>query len=284
MRIPALLVLAAIALPAAQVPDGSGAAFEAASIKRNRSGDAVAGLRRSPGGRFEATNIQLSSLVSFAYQLQPFELVGGPDWLMSDRWDVLAKAVGDPPPTPQGTPDAMALAMRTLLADRFKLVLRRETREVDVYQLVMSRGDKQPGPGLRRSAVDCLAVQKAIDDAARGGPPASSPNTADRLVCGLRFNGRRLQHGGRSMDNLATFLVPLTQRRVVNRTGLSGNWEFDIAFRAENPPPQAESVPEDAELPSMFTALQEQLGLKLEPVRMAMPVMVVDSVERPVED
>lgn len=259
-------------------------AFEAATIKQNKSGEAVAGMRRSPGGRFEATNIQLAAFISFAYQLQPFELDGGPSWLMSERWDVLAKIAGDPPPAAPGTPDAIMLATRALLADRFKLVLRQETRDVDVYQLVLARADMQPGPALRRSSVDCLAKQKALDDAARGGPPASGPNTPDRVVCGIRFDGRRLQFGGRSMDNLLNMLVAVTQRRVVNRTALPGDWEFDITFRPENPPPGVESSPADAELPSLFTVLQEQLGLKLEPARLALPVMVVERVERPVED
>jgi hypothetical protein len=91
-------------------PPPADAAFEVASIKLNRSGGSVAGLRRIPGGRFEATNIQLTSLISFAYQLQSFELDGGPAWLMGDRWDIVAKIAGDPPPAPPGTADAMAIA------------------------------------------------------------------------------------------------------------------------------------------------------------------------------
>jgi uncharacterized protein (TIGR03435 family) len=270
---------------AAQTPaPPADAGFEVASIKLNRSGGSIAGLRRFPGGRFEATNIQLSSLISFAWQLQSFELVGGPSWLMDDRWDIIAKIAGDPPPTAPGTADAMSIAMRALLAERFKLAVRRETRETAVYQLVRANRDGAPGKGLRASTVDCLAIQRAADTAAKGGPPAPNPNTADLLVCGLRISVGRIQMGGRPMAMLTNALTNITGRRVVDRTELAGDWQFDISF---NPP----AVPSGRELPapdpdaaSLFTALQEQLGLKLEAARMPMAVMVVDRVERAVED
>jgi uncharacterized protein (TIGR03435 family) len=269
---------------AAQPPAPPADVFEVASIKRNRDGGPVAGLRRFPGGRFEATNIQLSSLISFAYQLQPFELVGGPPWLMDERWDVLAKINGDPPPTSPGTADAMMIATRTLLADRFKLALRRETREIEVYQLVRANRDGGLGKGMRSSTVDCLAIQRAADEAAKGGPPAPNPNTPDRMVCGLRISVGRIQFGGRPMSMLTNALTSITQRRVVDRTGLTGDWEFDIRFTPPAPPPGIELPPPDPDAASLFTVLQEQLGLKLEAARMPMPVMVVDAVERPVED
>lgn len=279
-------VLLALALAAVTVDAQEPAPFEAASITLNRDGGPVSGLRRSPGGRFDGTNVPLAVLIGFAYQLQPFELQGGPPWLTSDRWDIVAKIDGDPPPTPLGTPDAMALAMRALLTDRFKLVLRRDTREQDVYQLVMARPDRQPGAGLRQSSVDCLAIQQATDAARKGGPPAPNPNTSDTVVCGIRNTGRRLQFGGSGMSMVTTMLTTLSQRRVVDRTGLTGNWQFDISFRPEQPLAglPGEPAAADADAPSLFTVLQEQLGLKLESARMPMPVMVVERVERPTED
>jgi uncharacterized protein (TIGR03435 family) len=236
-----------------------------------------------PGGRFEATNIQLSTLISYAYQLQPFELDDGPSWLMADRWDILAKIDGDPPPVLPGTVDAMAIATRALLADRFKLVLRRETREIQVYQLVRA-SDGRLGKGLRPATVDCLATQRAGDEAAKGGPPAPNPNTPDRLVCGLRISLGRIQFGGRPMTMLTDALTAITQRRVVDRTGLTGNWEFDISFNPPSIPPGMEIPPPNPDAASLFTVLQEQLGLKLESARLPMPVMVVDRVEPAVED
>ena len=94
-----LLVLVAIALPSAQTPDGAAVGFEAASIKLTKSGGNTSGLRRSPGGRFEVTNMPLAFLIEFAYQLQNYELQAGPSWMTSDRWDIIAKMAGDPPPT-----------------------------------------------------------------------------------------------------------------------------------------------------------------------------------------
>jgi len=280
----AAAVAASVLTAAAQTPaPPADAVFEVASIKRNRDGGPVAGLRRIPGGRFEATNIQLASLISFAYQLQPFELDAGPAWLMDDRWDILAKVDGDPPPAPTGTVDAMMMATRALLADRFKLALRRETREIQVYQLVRA-SDGRLGKGLRPSTVDCLAIQRAVDEAAKGGPPAPNPNTPDRLVCGLRIGVGRIQFGGRPMTILTDALTAITQRRVVDRTGLTGGWEFDISFNPPAPPPGIEAPPPNPDAASLFTVLQEQLGLKLESARQPMPVMVVDRVERPVED
>ena len=284
----AFLAAAAVAIAlaaAAQTPAPSGKeVFEVASVKRNRDGGPVAGLRRFPGGRFEATNIQLETLIGFAYQLQPFELVDGPPWLIDDRWNVVAKIDGDPPPMPPGELDAMMIATQALLADRFKLAVHRETREIPVYQLVRANRDDRLGKGMRPSTVDCLAIQRAADDAAKGGPPAPDPNTPDRLVCGLRVAVGRIQFGGRPLSRLTNVLTAITQRRVVDRTGLTGDWEFDITFTPPTIPPGRELPPPDPDAASLFTVLQEQLGLRLEAARLPMPVLVVDRVERPVED
>ena len=270
--------------PQTPVPPSADSTFEVASIKLNRDGGPLAGLRRSPGGRFEATNIQLATLISFAYQLQPFELIGGPAWLMNDRWDILAKIAGDPPAAPPGTADANMIATRALLRDRFKLVVRRETRDVDVYQLVRANRDGRLGSGMQPSTVDCLAIQRATDEAAKGGPPAPDPNTPDRMICGMRVSMGRIQFGGRPMSTLVNALTSITQRRVVDRTGLTGDWQFDMSFNPPAPPPGVEAPPPNPDVPSLFTVLQEHLGLKLDAARLPMPVMVVDSVERPVED
>lgn len=259
------------------------AAFEVASIKLNKEPADVSGIRRLPGGRLDVTSMPLNSLIRFAYQLQDGELLGGPPWLRSDRWNIFARVDGDPPPAPLGEPDALMMALRTLLADRFKLALRRDTQDTEVYLLTRARPDGPLGAGLKPSAYDCLGLQKAPDAAARGGPPAAEPNTPDRLVCGIRNSGRRLQFGGSPMAMVASMLAIITQRRVVDRTNLAGNWEFDISFAQPQAVLRGADAPPD-DTPSIFTALQEQLGLKLEPARLPMPVMVVERVERPTED
>lgn len=280
-----LVVSAAVSVTAQDVPSRPADVFEVASVKLNKDGGPVAGLRRIPGGRFEATNIQLDALISFAHQLQPFELQGGPDWLTTDRWDILAKIDGDPPRLPPGDPrpDAMMLATRALLADRFKLSMHHDTQDLDVYRLVMARDDRRPGPALRRGTYDCAGLLVAQDEAAKGGPPASNPNTPDRMVCGMRVAVGRIQFGGRPLSVLINTLTAMTQRRVVDQTGLSGEWEFDISFNPPAPPPGIDVPPANLDAPSLFTVLQEQLGLKLESARLPMPVMVVDRVERPVD-
>jgi uncharacterized protein (TIGR03435 family) len=141
------------------------------------------------------------------------------------------------------------------------------------------------GKGMRSSTVDCLAIARAADDAAEGGLPAPDPNTPDRLVCGMRISVGRIEFGGRPMSTLTNALTSITQRRVVDRTGLTGDFEFDIRFTPPAPPPPGIEVPPpDPDAASLFTVLQEQPGLKLEAARMPMPVMVIDRVERPVED
>jgi uncharacterized protein (TIGR03435 family) len=282
-----LSVVAGLSLSAQDVqPRPARDVFEVASIRLNKSGESIAGLRRIPGGRFEATNIQLDALISFAYRLQPFELQGGPSWLTTDRWDVLAKIDGDPPLAAPGsqTPDAMMLATRALLADRFKLSMHRATQDIDVYRLLMAKPDRRPGPGLRPSTYDCAGLIRAQDDAAKGGPPAPTPNTPDHVVCGIRNSVGRIQFGGRPLAALLDTLTAMTRRRVIDETGLAGNWELDISFNPPAPPPGIEVPPANLDAPSLFTVLQEQLGLKLESTRLPMSVLVVDRVERPVED
>jgi uncharacterized protein (TIGR03435 family) len=281
----AVAFTAAVTAAEQAAPPSAAEEFEVASIKLNRDGGPVAGLRRLPGGRFEATNIPLALLIEFAYQLQPYELDGGPSWMQSDRWDLIARVPGgDPPRTPPGTPDAMMMATRALLAERFKLAVHRDTREVDVYLLVKANADGRLGPRLQQSSTDCLAVQKAADEASKGGPAAAGPNTPDRMVCGMRVSVGRVQLGGRPLSTFTNVLTTLTERRVVDRTGLTGEWMFDISFA---PPPSSVPGPEPPSNPngaSLFTVIQEELGLKLQAARIPMPVMVVDRAERPVQD
>src|SRR5262252_2565118 len=120
--------------------------FEVASIKRNLSGNEGSRGRIQPGGRVSFTNEPLRRMILDAYQLQEFQLVGGPDWVRTDRWDVVAKADGDPPII------QVVEMVRTLLADRFQLVTHRETREAPIYALVIARPDHQLGAELHRSS------------------------------------------------------------------------------------------------------------------------------------
>src|SRR3954471_4591586 len=154
-----LLSLAAIVASAnspsssvgAQAPAGP-PQFEVASVKPNKSGGGPMRIGFQPGGRFVATNVPVRDLISIAYgQPEPlpnFQIIGGPGWMTSDRFDIAAKAEGDPQPTAAGPPTQMFLMIRSLLADRFKLVAHEETRDQPVYFLRIDRSDGKLGPQL----------------------------------------------------------------------------------------------------------------------------------------
>ncbi len=185
------LVAALASAQAPQSADTAAAAFEVASVKPNKTG-APGGSFVMPPGRFTATNIPLKVLITNAYQLSFFQVVGGPDWVGTDRFDISAKA-------PDGAPPEQTRAMvRTLLKDRFKLVVHMETRDTPIYALVKARPDDSLGPRLKPSTMDCgpMRAERAAATAAaaraRGGrvavPAAPGPN--EPVLCGMRAAGR----------------------------------------------------------------------------------------------
>jgi uncharacterized protein (TIGR03435 family) len=273
----------------AQNADGP-VVFEAASVKRNVSGESNTSMRRAPGGRLNATNAPVALFITFAYQLQPFQLQGAPGWIRSDRFDIVAKLDGDPAWVPMSSdqPDPLMIAMRSLLADRFKLAVHWETQELPIYALVLARADGRLGPNIHPALVDCAAVTAGVPAAARAGQ-VTDPNTADHVACGMRNNAGRFQFGGNPLSVFANGLANQVARTVVDRTGLSGNWDFEFTFTPERFR-QAQSIGADAppsvdpDGPSLFTAIQEQLGLKLESTNGRVKVLVIDHIEQPTAD
>jgi len=287
VAIVAVVSTCAVGLHAGQDPRPSQpTTFEAASIKPNTSGDPGSSVRRQPGGRFNAINAPLRQLIQLAYQLQGFQLVGAPEWVGQERFDIVAKIEGDPPPMPPGSPDdPMVLAVRALLADRFKLVVHRETRQLDIYALVMARPDGKPGRALRQTTQDCPALMAA---AARGGAPPAPPAGGPAVVCGIRATASgQVIGGGTPLSLLANGLAGQVGRIVVDRTGLTGGWDFEFQFAPEQRgplPAGGDPQPANPDAPSLFTALQEQLGLKLESTKGPVEVLVIDSADRPTPD
>jgi uncharacterized protein (TIGR03435 family) len=268
--------------PTAQ-PD-SFQAFEVASVRVNRSSPQGRFFRQQPGGRFEVTNMPLRDLIQFAYQVRNFQVEGGPDWIGTTSFDIVAKAPGEVPPVAPGQTSPYMLMMRALLAERFKLVVRDETREMPIYALALARSDGKVGPQLSVSTTDCAALMKA----AQGGAP---PAPTDRVNCGLRIGPGRLDMGAFGLSEMANALGMLLQRTVVNRTGLTANFDASMKFAPEQlpgmplPPPGAPGAPPiDPDAPSIFTALQEQLGLKLDSTRGPVRLVVVERAEMPTED
>ena len=276
--------------PGAQTPDSPVAvSFDAASVKPNNSGESDTSMRPQPSGRFTATNAPVQLFITYAYQLQQFQLQGAPSWLRSDRFDVVAALGSEPPAVPVGSdqPTQIMLALRTLLADRFKLVVHWETQELPIYALVPARPDGKLGSNIRPAAVDCTAMAAAGAAAAKDSR-ALTVNTPDRVACGMRNSAGRFQFGGYPMSFFATGLSNQVARTVVDRTGLTGNWDFEFTFTPERIRQQAlaGNAPQgvDANGPSIFTAIQEQLGLKLESTKGPVRVLVIDRVERPTPD
>jgi uncharacterized protein (TIGR03435 family) len=237
----------------------------------------------------------VASLITMAYGIQRFQLVGAPAWATSDRFDINAVAEDAPiQPTPPGTPNRMQLLLRSLLKDRFKLVMHNETREMPLSYLVMAREDRKLGERLRPSSVDCAALFAARAKEAKDGAPPSPPTPpkpGEIPQCGMMGGFGRIAAGSVTMANLAMMLAGLLNRPVYDRTNLTGNFELQIEYTPDQMPqlPPGATLPPgitlpSADGPSLNTALEEQLGLKLDATRGPVEVLVVDSVSQPEPD
>jgi uncharacterized protein (TIGR03435 family) len=253
-------------------------AFEVASVKPNTSGDGRVLMTPQPGGRLNLVNVPLRLMIRNAYRVQDFQIVGGPDWLGTARFDVVAKAEGGNP-----SQEELQLMLRSLLADRFKLVVRPDTREMPTYSLVPARADGKTGAQLRKSDANC-------------GPataPTAPPAPGQLPSCGSMLGFGNLKARGSTMPALASTLSTFAGRIVVDRTGLAGGYDVDLNWTPDqiprpagggDQPVQVNGVTVDPNGPSLFTALQEQLGLKLESTRGQVDVLVVERAEKPAED
>jgi uncharacterized protein (TIGR03435 family) len=259
-------------VPLLPIQDPPRQSFEVASVKPNNSPPETGGfIQRMRGGTFNAGNQTLIQLIRFAYDIQPFQLVGAPGWMSTERFDITAKAPADIPEAP-GQPSPEAVMLRSLLEDRFRMSVRREIRDLPIYALVIARADGRLGPRLRRPASDfCTRRAAAADKGINMPPPAGT-------VCGIRGNSNELTAGSFPIAGFARFLGGESGRLVVDRTGLSGEWDFDLKWSAP-------SVPNpDPDHPVIFTALQEQLGLRLEATNGPVDALVIDRVEPLIPD
>lgn len=262
--------------------------FEVASVRENTSGDGKIAFGIQPGGRFNAVNVPLWDLIRQAYAVQRTQIVGAPDWTETARFDVVAKAEGDIPRSGPGAPlGPLNFMVQDLLEDRFKLRAHRETRELPIYALTLARSDRKLGAGLRPSTVDCAAMRGR---GGRGGFAPGPPAPGERPTCGMRMAPNGVMAGGILLTQLTQVLSQVTQRMVIDRTGLEGNFDVELSFTPDRmpqgpPPPGAPPLPSiDPNGPSLYTAVQEQLGLKLESERAPVEVLVIDHVERPTPD
>lgn len=237
-------------------------AFEVATIKPAGQDGALAQgrwIRMESANRFVAHNHAIRTLVAAAYDMSPETISGGPSWVDSDHWEILAKTPGDIRPTPN---EQMSM-LRQLLSDRFNLAFHRQPREFSVFALTVAPG----GAKLKATTVS--------PDATPEGPPLVAFALSPTVV---RLPARYL-----SMGEFASLLQrsPL-DRPVLDRTGLTGRYDFDLEFAPD------ESLwngllprPENSEKPGLLKAMEEQLGLKLESTRGEVNTIVIDRVERP---
>jgi uncharacterized protein (TIGR03435 family) len=270
-----------------------GPTFEVASVKKSPppgAGGTFISFGTRKGNSWSATNATLRMLLRSAYGTQyqmAGQIIGGPTWIDTDRFDIVATLEGNPPQ------DDVRAMVRALLADRFKLVTRQETRELPAYALVVARSDARLGPRMRSAGVDCVAIQEARrrgeapppEPRKPGGPP---PQCTTMSVFGPVS---RIMSGGMTTAQLVSSLSQYAGRPVIDRTGLSGHFVVELEFAAEPgvasplgapPPGPATTAPIDT--PSVFTAVQEQLGLKLDARREPIDVLVIDKAEQPIPD
>jgi len=262
----------------AQSQPSAALAFDAASVKPSKSGDLRAPSMILPGGRFIATNNTLRALILNAYGIftSPDLLSGGPAWIDSERFDIDAKAEAGAIPAnapPKMLWEKTRLMLRTLLAERFKLSIRRETREMAVYELVVAKN----GPKLKKADQDCDASATACHGFS-GGPRQLSGTAVDMYDLRLTLSG-------------------FSGRPVLDKTGVQGVFDIKLQwnpFADRTQPaqdvqrsPQAEArepALDLGSLPSLFTALEQQLGLRLELRKGPVETYVIDHVERPSEN
>jgi uncharacterized protein (TIGR03435 family) len=241
--------------------------FEAVSVKRNRSGDQNSSTRPRPGGGIQITNNTLRSMIRNAYQREDYLIVGGPSWIDAERFDVVATATG-----PDVAFEVLQRRMQTMLADRFQLVVREETRQLPVYELARRSPDRL-GAQIRQSAIDCRPTTAGAARPAPAVPPGAPAGEAP--VCGVRLRAGLVLIGGTPVADLARALSAQLRQTVIDRTGLSGTFDATLTWDPDLTAGQGVSV---------FAAVQEQLELRLDATRGPVSVLVVDRAELPADN
>ncbi|HEX5227329.1 MAG TPA: TIGR03435 family protein [Bryobacteraceae bacterium] len=261
-----LLVGSAAAHPPAPRPQ-----FDVASIKLNKSPDAR-GRLDSKGGRIIALNIPPAGMLLQAFGIKSFQLVGTPTWMTLDRYDIEATADGNPPA------ETMRLMLQALFEDRFQLKYHRETKEMPVFALVVSKPGK-----LHEAEGDCKPPQRPKPD----DPPAVRCGSA--IISVGRIVGRSV-----TAASFADIVSRVTDRLVLDKTNLTGKYDINLEFTRDRARvlPAGDAAPTgiqspqapDPGGPTIFTALQEQLGLKLDSQKAPVDVIIIDHIERPSEN
>jgi uncharacterized protein (TIGR03435 family) len=280
--------------PPGAAPVDPAARFEAASVKAAEASTAGMRMMIQPG-RFEAAGVPLRMVLRQALRVQDYQMAGVPAWVDSERFTIVAKA-------PEGVaPNATMVMLLNLLEDRFNLAMHVEQRELPVFNLVMARSDGRLGPSLKPSSAECQELIKSraggpgrAAGPGPGGPTGPPPFDPNSMACGTMRAGPGLYGiSGQPMSVFIQMLAQSTGRPVIDKTGLAGPYDVSLKYMPEPGmagmppgalPPGAPVPTTEPDAPNIFTALQEQLGLKLENARGPVDVTVVDRLERPTLD
>ena len=275
----ALLVVGLLAVADAQ--DATALRFEAAVIKP--TSQSPQGRRPVAPDQFSQPSTTLHVLLGYAYDLPLYRVVGGPSWITSDRFEVLAKASTVP------TPAQMRTLVRNLLVERFALRLHREQRELPTYDLVFARPDHRLGPQIKPAPIDCTSFAIGMR------PMSESPlidngggTMVPRCGSGAAFDAARREIrprlNGMTMPRLVEYLERSANRVVFDKTGLAGAFDIQLAYQDDSIPAFPGVARVESDVPLLRDALIEQLGLRLEPSSGSVDVLVIDSAQKPIDN
>ena len=266
------------ATPPSVTEDVKVPAFDVVSVKPNKSDSGMVRIMGKPDG-YSASNVSLKMLIQGAYGIREDLISGAPGWADSARFDIDAKVAGsDVEALKKLSPEQRRLILQPLLADRFKLKMHTETKQLPVYELVLGKGGsklKEASPG------DTYANGiKGPDDTSRPGM--------------MRMGPGQLTAQAVPMTSLANLLSQQLHRTVLDKTGLTGKYDLELnwtpdrgsdpMFKGADSSQQRTDAASDSSGPSIFTALQEQLGLRLQSAKGPVETLVIDHVEMPSEN
>jgi bla regulator protein blaR1 len=266
-----LLLVMTLPVASAIAQQVSSTSFEAASIRRNISEETRVRFE-TPPRRLNVVNAPLRFVIRQAYRVPETRIIGGPEWLDKDRFDIQATAPG------VRAGDTIREMLRTLLRDRFGLVMHSETREMPVYVLRTERSDGRLGRAMRPSTTDCTGKTSSM--------------VAGRVECGILVSegpgSANLRGGAATIANFLRLLGDFLDRPVNDQSGLTGTFDFELLFTTQRSSTPGDPVPgglpavaASGDIPDIFTALREQLGLKLEAQRGLAEVWIVDAAAAP---
>ncbi len=258
-----------------------GQEFEVASIKPAAPGARGSFVSPGPNGGLHITNMTLKDMIIIAWRVQPYQVEGGPAWMASEHYDILTKAEKQP-----GQAERQIM-LQKLLKDRFQLAVRHETKEMPIYEIVLARKDGKLGPKMIESKEgSCVQYDP------QHPPPPPERGKGPVLGCGnmfIGFNQMRVVDG--PVSSLPPMLSRTLGRTVIDKTGLTGKYDMQLDWTPDEtqlnqfqPPAGVERPTFPDGGPSIFTAFQEQLGLKLESAKGPVEVLVIEKAEKPAEN